>query len=229
MDISLRLMKICEMVDKCDIVADIGTDHGYVPIWLVSNDICKYAIASDINSGPLKKAKLNVEIEGLNDKIQLRLGAGLSTLIENEAQCIIIAGMGGNLIRDILEEHIEILKSCKFMILQPVQNPEVLRKYIYSKGFFILDEELCYDENKYYEIIKISYGSCHETVDSIYYEIGKKLLEKRHPLVKPFLMNKIGKYENILDNIKEDTVLAEKRKKQLKDKIYKMRGILKCF
>lgn len=229
MDASLRLFKIANMVDKCDTVADIGTDHGYVPIMLINNNICNSAIACDINPGPLKKAKLNIDMEGLPGKIKLRLGAGLSVLKENEAQCIIIAGMGGNLIRDILEENIEVAKVCDSLVLQPVQNPEVLREYLYRKGFFIIDEDLCYDENKYYEIIKVKYLGEPKSVESIYYEISRKLIEKKHPLLKEYISKKITSYKNILNNINENTEMAEKRKREINEKLYKLEGILRCI
>lgn len=229
MDISKRLLKIAEMVDTCNTVADIGTDHGYIPIYLIENNICSNAIASDINSGPLKKAKFNIEMEELEDKIQVRLGSGLSVLKKDEAQCIVIAGMGGNTIKDMLEERREIIKNTKSIVLQPVQNPEVVRKYVYEKGFCILDEDLCFDENKYYEIIKIAYGDSQTLVDSIYYEIGKCLIEKKHPLLKNYIMKKINSYEKILDNIKEETTMAIKRKDEIAEKLVKMKGILKCI
>lgn len=227
MELSLRLKTIASMVDKCECVADIGTDHGYIPIYLIRNGVCKRAIASDINKGPVEKAKFNVRIEDLQDKIDCRLGGGLSTLKEGEVQGIVIAGMGGNLIRDIIEENIDIFKEAEFAILQPVQNPEVLREYIYSKGYKIIDEELCIDENKFYEIIKIRYDNNVQIVDSIFYEVGEKLLSKNHPLVKDFIEYKIERCEKIFNNIKDNTDLAQKRKVELKENIKKLEELLK--
>lgn len=77
----------------------------------------------------------------------------------NEVDSVVIAGMGGNLIRDIIEERLDVFKSLKYAVLQPVQNPEVLREYLYKRGFNILGEQLCIDESKYYEIIKVCYAS----------------------------------------------------------------------
>lgn len=227
MEISLRLKTIASMVDKCECVADIGTDHGYIPMYLIKNNVCIRAIASDINKGPVEKAKFNVRIEGLDDKINCRLGGGLSTIKKGEAQGIVIAGMGGNLIRDIIEDDIDIFKRAEFAILQPVQNPEVLREYIYTKGYKIIDEELCIDDNKFYEIIKIKYDNNVQAVDSIFYEIGEKLLDKNHQLVKEFIEYKLERYIKILSNIKDNTDLAEKRKVEVKEKIKKLEELLK--
>lgn len=227
MELSLRLKTIASMVDECECVADIGTDHGYIPIYLIKSGVCKKAIASDINKGPVEKVKFNVGIEDLQDKVDCRLGGGLSTLKKGEAQGIVIAGMGGNLIRDIIEEKIDIFKNAEFAILQPVQNPEVLREYIYAKGYKIIDEELCIDENKFYEIIKIKYDNNIQAVDTIFYEVGEKLLSKNHPLVKDYIEYKIERCEKIFNNIKDNTDLAQKRKVELREKIKRLEELLK--
>lgn len=229
MELSLRLKTIVGLVDKCNCVADIGTDHGYVPIELIKNNTCIKAIASDINKGPVKKASINIVSEDLQEQIDCRLGSGLNTVKVGEAQGVIIAGMGGNLIRDIIEEGLEVFKKCEFAILQPVQNPEVLREYLYKKGYNIIDEELCIDENKFYEIIKIKYDNKVEKVDSIFYEVGKSLIDKKHPLVTQFIKFKISTYNKILGNIKDDTKLAMDRKVDIKVKIQKLEELLKCL
>ncbi|MDW8799797.1 class I SAM-dependent methyltransferase [Clostridium sp. A1-XYC3] len=229
MELSIRLETIASMVDKCECVVDVGTDHGYIPIYLVRNNICNTAIASDINKGPVEKARFNVRIEGLEDKINCRLGGGLTTINKGEVQGIVIAGMGGNLIRDIIEERKEIFKEVKFAVLQPVQNPEVLREYIYQKGYKIIDEELCIDENRFYEIIKIKYDNNPKKVDEIFYEVGKSLVDKKHSLLPKFIEEKIKKYNKILLNIKENTELADKRKKELRVKIDRLEELLQCL
>lgn len=229
MELSLRLRRIASMVDKCECMADIGTDHGYIPIYLIKNNVCDRAIASDVNKGPVEKAKFNVRIEDLEGNIDCRLGGGLTTVSEGEVQGIVIAGMGGNLIRDIIEERLYIFKESKFAVLQPVQNPEVLREYIYKSGYKIIDEELCIDDNRFYEIIKVNYAAEAQEIDSIYYEIGKKLIDKKHPLVGEFIQYKINRYYEIHNNIKDNTESAERRKNELKDKIKRLEELKKCL
>lgn len=229
MNISTRLKAIASLVDKCCKIADIGTDHGYLPIYLIKNHVCERAIASDINKGPVERAKENIEKEGLEDNISCRLGPGMSTIKPHEVDCAVIAGMGGNLIKDIIEQDREIFKSLQYLILQPVQNPDVLRKYIYDSGYEILEEELCIDEDKFYEIIKVKYDEKPKKPDPIYYEISSKLVEEKHHLIKDYINFKINKYNNILSYISEDTALAEERKIQLKHKINKLEEKLKCL
>ncbi|MCM0648810.1 class I SAM-dependent methyltransferase [Clostridium swellfunianum] len=225
MELGIRLKKIASMVDVCDKMADIGTDHAYIPIYLIKNGICIRAVASDINKGPVEKAKKNVKLENLHKKIDCRLGGGFSTIAPKEVQAAVIAGMGGNLIRDIIEEGMEVFKNLESCILQPVQNPEVLRAYIYERGFEILEEELCFEEGKYYEIIKVRYGNKFLTVDSMYYEIGKRLIEDKHPMISEYISYKLDKYCNIYGNLNEDTENAKERKNELKIKIDKLKEL----
>ena len=141
MDISKRLEFIANHIDKCESIIDVGTDHGYIPIYAVKKGLCNKAIASDINKDPVKKAQLNVAIEGLSKKIDVRLGGGLQTVDIKEVEGVVIAGMGGNLIRDILEHDKKKLPFYKFLILQPAQNPEVLREYLYNNGYEVLEDK----------------------------------------------------------------------------------------
>jgi tRNA (adenine22-N1)-methyltransferase len=229
MELSVRLNKIISLVDRCNNIADIGTDHGYIPIYLIKNNLCNGAIASDINLGPKKKAELNIGMEGLSEKIQCRLGGGLNTIKPYEVQAVIIAGMGGYLIRDILEDRLDVFKSLDYAILQPAQNPEILRKYIYERGFKIIDEELCFDQNKYYETIKVAYDNKPKIEDDFYYEVSKTFIEKKHPLIEDYVKYKLLVYIKIYEEIKDGAEAAQKRKAELKLKIDKLKELLLCL
>ena len=229
MELSKRLKRIAEHVDKCESVADIGTDHGYIPIYLVKEGICKKAIASDINKGPIEKAKVNVAFEGVSNKIKCLLGPGLNPLKVGEVNGVILAGMGGNLTRDILLADMEKVKRYDFIILQPAQNPEVLREFLYKNDYEIIDEDLIKDEGRFYELFKVKYNENSEKLvfeDGLYYEVSPLLREKNHPLFKEFIEEKINRCETILSFIKEDTEAAKKRKSDLEEKINKLRGML---
>jgi len=229
MELSIRLKAIASMIEDCDSIVDVGTDHGYVPIYLVKNGVIKSAIASDINRGPVEKAKNNVLSNGVSTQINCRLGSGLATVIKGEVQVAIIAGMGGNLIRDILEADIEVVKELKYMILQPVQNAEVLREYLYNTGYDILDEEICIDDGKFYEIIKVKYNTKPVALDGIYYEISKILLDKKHLVMQRFIEYKLQKYSTIYEALNEDTLSSKNRKEQLHHVISRLKEFLKCF
>ena len=229
MELSKRLKRIAEHVDKCESVADIGTDHGYIPIYLVKEGICKKAIASDINKGPIEKAKVNVAFEGVSNKVKCLLGPGLNPLKVGEVNGVILAGMGGNLTRDILLADMEKVKKYDFIILQPAQNPEVLREFLYKNDYEIIDEDLIKDEGRFYELFKVKYNKNSEKLvfeDELEYEVSPLLREKNHPLFKEFIEEKINRCETILSFIKEDTEAAKKRKSDLEEKINKLKGML---
>ena len=230
MELSKRLNWIIEKLNKVEVIMDVGTDHGYIPVYLIKNNIAKKVIASDINKEPLKKAKINASLDGVADKIDLRLGGGLSPLNNKEADAVIIAGMGGNLIRDILENDLNKIKNLDYLILQPAQNPEVLRKYLYNNNYEILEEDICLDENKYYEIFKVKYKTGdYILLEDIFYEISPTMLNKKLPLLKSYIESKIQKNKKIMEFIKDNTENAIERKNELEEKNQKLEKLLKIF
>lgn len=220
MELSKRLKLIVDNVDKVAVIADIGTDHGYIPLYLLKNSLCEKAIASDINKDPLDKARLNAILEGMGDELEFRLGDGLKTIKNKEVQAVVIAGMGGNLIRDILEAKIQVVNNLDYLILLPAQNPEVLREYLYNNDYEIIKEDLCLDEDKYYELFKVRRKEGENTIlDPIYYEVSPKLLMGKHPLMKEYLTYKFDNYNKIVSFITESTVPATERRKEIQEKI----------
>lgn len=228
MNISKRLLKVCENVPKCKCIADIGCDHGYVTIYLLQNKICNKVIASDINEGPLEKAKSNGEYFGFKSQIDFRLGGGLKVISQGECDAAIISGMGGHLIRDIIIEDQDKFKALNKAILQPVQNPEALRKFLYDSSYYIENESLVYDEGKYYQIIVVdltktcNYGK----IPDINYEISPMLLAKGGNLLKEYLSYNIYEAQKIYDSIKENTKNALERKEELKYRIESLKEML---
>lgn len=161
MRLSPRLEAIREMVcrDPVTAVADIGTDHGYLPIALVSTGQVQRAIASDLNPGPLESARLAVDEAGLRADIDLRLGSGLSTLVPNEVQVAVIAGMGGVLIANLLAVAPEIAKCLSYLILQPMQAQADLRQWLMDNGYTIIEAQIVREGDKYYDILKVKAGT----------------------------------------------------------------------
>lgn len=229
MVLSERLKAISCLIENVKSIVDVGTDHGYIPIYLVKNNLIDFAVASDINKGPVEKAKKNIQDYNLGNKIQTRLGGGLTTVKPDEVEAAVIAGMGGNLIRDILEDSKKVFKGLKYVVVQPVQNPEVLREHIYNSGYTIIDEIIVKDEDKYYEIMKIKYDNNKREVDPIYYEVSEILLQKKDIMFKEYLQFKLNKYIRVYDNLTEETHLAKKRKEELETLIKKLKEFLQCF
>ncbi len=153
-----RLAKIAELLPTCQSLADIGTDHAYIPIYALQKGKAKTAIASDINRGPVERARANARFYGLEEQISLRLGAGLETVKPDEAETIVIAGMGGILIADILENSPEVTHSAKTLILQPMTAVPELRQYLCANSFVIEKEVLAAEEDKIYNILCVKIG-----------------------------------------------------------------------
>lgn len=228
MRLSPRLKTIADLVTENSIVADIGTDHGYIPVYLIENNICQKVIASDINSGPLQSAKNFISSKNLLDKIDLRLGNGIETLKINEVDTCIIAGMGGMLISEILDNNKKIAKSIKRFILQPMVASDELRKYLYKNNYKIVNEKLSKEDERYYEIIVVEHGN-DKIEDEIYFEIGKKLIDNKDPLLLKFIEKKLKKYELISKNIQANSSVKSKKYLEIILKIEKLKEVIKNY
>ncbi|MBQ3053288.1 MAG: SAM-dependent methyltransferase [Clostridia bacterium] len=192
--LSPRLKSIVSFVEKNCIIADIGTDHARVPIYLLQNGIISYAIASDIGEGPLEKAKENLQYFNLTDKVSLRLADGFKGIKNNEADCGIIAGMGGEVISQILNEYIPI--SINTLILQPMTDSHFVRKAVADLGFTIEKEDIVIEKDKMYIVILCRKGKNTITEKEQY--ISPAL--KKHPLFKEYLAYRLKRMKNAATN-----------------------------
>lgn len=157
MDIlSKRLKAVADCVNDGARVADVGTDHGYLPVYLVENGVSPSAVASDINEGPLNSCKLLVSQRGLQDKIKCVISDGLKNVDTTGIDDIIIAGMGGELIANILSDCVAVKK--KHLILNPMTHSEITRSWLYLNGFLIKNDIIVKDGKHYYNIIEAEYS-----------------------------------------------------------------------
>jgi len=191
------------MVSKCGVAADIGTDHGYVAEMLLRDNTCEKVIATDLNEGPLNRAIEYLTSADLESRCDFRLGSGLTVLNENEADALIIAGMGGELIADIIETSKNIALRSSQLILQPMTTADRLRRYLYENGFRIIDENIVKELHHYYFIIKAVSGNAG-VENEIYYEISKILLDKKEPLMTEYLKKILDINENIIRSIEKN-------------------------
>lgn len=225
MKLTNRLACIASKVPQNSIVADIGTDHAYIPVFIVENKISKKVIASDVNKGPLEKAQKHIKANGFEEYIETRLGSGLKILRPGEADTIIVAGMGGMLIREILDQSKEVLDTINTLILQPMMAQDVLREWLCRNNFTIVDESLAREGDKIYTIIVAKLG--YEEVDEIYSDIGKRLVEKNDPLLRQYLQQKINELKNILTKLSgQETSNVVERKRECEKKLKWYEGLL---
>lgn len=179
-------------------IADIGTDHAYIPIYLIENALASYVIASDIRKGPAQIARENVEKHKLSDKIDIRLGSGLSVLKENEADTVIIAGMGGQLISEIIDNDIKKARGFNF-VLQPMNAQYELRKYLVKNGFTIAGEDIAKEGFKVYNILKVRNGKQVEFENDIEYHLPKHL--KTHMLYRDLYNKKHREFLKVIKGL----------------------------
>lgn len=152
-----RLQTVASLVRKGSFVADVGTDHAYLPIWLAENNMISGAVATDIAIGPLDRALRNIKSSNLPCEISTALTPGLLGIDKYAPDDICICGMGSETIIQILEASEYVNNSNVRLILQPMTKAEFLREWLLENGFFIADEKLCYDRDKLYQIIVAQY------------------------------------------------------------------------
>lgn len=153
--LSKRLEAVAGLIERDGTLADVGTDHGYIPIAMVLRGHAEKAIAMDLRTGPLERAREHITAYGLEDRIETRLSDGVSALAENEADSIVVAGMGGELVIHILETGKAVCKSVKELILQPQSEIDEVRKYLRENGYQIADEDMVEEEQKYYPMMRV--------------------------------------------------------------------------
>lgn len=229
MKLTPRLLTIAKQVKQGAKVADVGTDHGYIPIWLVENGICDRVIASDINEGPTDNARKAIAAEGYTGQIEARLGGGLMPYEMGEVDTVIIAGMGGLLIADILSERPEMTASVNTFILQPMQAQKELRKWLHEHDFYIKSEHLSREGNRIYEILVVEHGP-QNVEDDLRYEIGIDMLKSGDPLSIFFLEKKIKQFKTIIQGLeysKGDDVAVKKT--ALEHKLEQLEVMLTCL
>lgn len=224
-----RFDAIVSLVDNCEIVADIGTDHGYVAERLLKVNRCKKIIATDINEGPLNSAINNLTNKGYEKEVDFRLGSGLKVLEEKEVNVAIIAGMGGDLIVDIIKDSINVVNSLDSIVIQAMTNIENLRCYLYNNGFIIQKEIIVKELHHYYFIMKVVKGT-NNIEDDFYYNFSYYLLENKDILFLEYLNKMLDKYRKILSNLNNSNSISTLNKKE--EVIYlidRIGGIIKDY
>ena len=146
---------VAAMVTPGHVLCDVGTDHGYVPIALIQKQLIPRAIAMDINPGPLERAKEHIGLYELGEYIETRLSDGVAALQEGEADSIVVAGMGGELVIHILTEGEAICRKAKELILQPQSDIWKVRRFLRENKYQIVDEDMVFEEGKYYPMMKV--------------------------------------------------------------------------
>lgn len=231
MELSKRLYAVAGLVTEGASVADIGTDHGYIPIYLMKNNIASKVIAMDINKGPLERARMHIIGHGLKGKIETRLSDGLKNVEPGEVDTMIAAGMGGGLVIKILNDSKEVVDQLTYCILQPQSEIVKVRKYLAENQLKIVDEDMVEEDGKFYPMMKVVHGEpeVYEEYEFIY---GKKLIEKKSLVLEKYLLREQAAKESILEQLKgrlETSASARQRAVEMIDELELIRQALKRY
>lgn len=222
--LSKRLRAIVNFCDKNKIIADIGTDHGFVPNFLYEEDINRKIIATDISLNSLNKAIEFTELRGNKGKIEHIVCNGLEKIPPVDQ--IIIAGMGGILISKILDRDFEKARQAEKLILQPMQQVDYLRKFLYDKGFKILDEKIVFEDNKFFHIIVANYKAIKEEYRDIDLKVSKLLRSRKDKDLIEFLKYLINYNIFIIENIEGSSTRSIYKKDKLREENIELKEIL---
>ena len=200
-----RMLAIANLVDNSKVLADVGCDHAYISINLLEKGKVDRIIASDLREGPLNIAKDNIKLEGFEERIETRLCAGLCGYEAGEVDTILISGMGGMLVKEILSESIDVVRRADTLILEPQSDLRVVRAYLKDIGFEIIDEDMLNEGGKYYQIMKAVKSKeriedCDDLGAMAENEFGPILIKKKHPVLLEFLKKRKNHYERLLQN-----------------------------
>ena len=229
MELSKRLQAVADLLSEGMRVADIGTDHGYIPIYLVETGKCPSAFAMDINKGPILRAKEHIAAHGLEDKITVRLSDGVKALRVGECDSVNVAGMGGALAIKIMEEGRTVFKSLKEFVLQPQSELEKVRKYLCENDYCIIAEDMVLEDGKFYPMMKVINGPA-PSYSPVEFRYGKKLLEEKHLVLKQFLEKDLRAKEQIINNLeREQGEHIRKRVEELSEELEYIRCALSVY
>jgi tRNA (adenine22-N1)-methyltransferase len=218
-----RLLRIASYVPQSSLVADIGTDHALLPVYLAQQGICSKIIATDLRAGPLDSARSNVSLFSMWKQVDLRQGDGLEIIQPGEVKVIIIAGMGGVKINEILGRAGEVLQQTDRLVLQPSAGAGQVRRWLLGNGWVLVDEDLVIDDERFYEIVVAERSGAEgkrpqeagpdDDGDPLL-EVGPKLLEKKHPLLAAYLAKQIEDMESVLIALRRAQTPAARQRRQ---------------
>lgn len=181
-------------------VADVGCDHAHTGIWLIREGRAGKVIGMDVRKGPLLKAQENIRLYGCEDRIELRLSDGFTGLTPGEAQTIIIAGMGGVLMKDILTRGEKTAAAAQDLVLQPQSHIDEVRGWLASSGFAIKDEDMCFEDGQYYLSMHAAYTGTVQELSEAELMFGPVMIQKKSEV---FLRYVEDMYEKALRRLGE--------------------------
>ncbi|PEE41778.1 tRNA (adenine(22)-N(1))-methyltransferase [Bacillus pseudomycoides] len=216
--LSKRLEEVVREIPVGSTVADIGSDHAYLPCYTIINNIATKAVAGEVVDGPFRSAQATVAESGLQEKVDVRKGNGLAVITPGEVDVITIAGMGGALIRDILENGKEKLNGVTRLILQPNIAAHHIREWFIENGWELIHEKIIKEDGKIYEILVGEKGEpltpYHENKQAELF-IGPFLMKEKSDAFVEKWENELKNFQNILKQIERATESEDTKAKRI--------------
>ena len=229
MQLSKRLLAVSGLVSYGSRLADVGTDHGYIPIWLTEQGVIRGAVAMDVNRGPLLRAQENIRAHGLEGKIVTRLSDGVAELCPGEADSVVIAGMGGSLMARILEEGKEVLGTMKELVLQPQSDLDKVRRFLQENGYRIDSERMVLEDGKFYPMMHVVHGEM-EPLSAIEAMYGPCLLRGGDECLGLCLERERQTMRRVEEGLAENrTEKARERQAELRDRLRQIEEALRVI
>ncbi|MCI8427420.1 MAG: SAM-dependent methyltransferase [Lachnospira sp.] len=231
--LSDRLLLVADWVKPKSVVADIGTDHAYLPIYLALQDICSKAIALDVRKKPLERAKENIAQFDVLDRVEIRLSDGMDELLPMEADVVTICGMGGKLMMDILRRGRKKVNHTTQLLLSPQSDLRLFRIFLYENGIQIIRENMIKEDNQYYVLMDCRWNTVekkqktvnfqsYSDMEEMNFRYGEYLLNSKNGILKELLEHDKTVYLGVLKRVTEahhlknaDMVKVELRIRQL--------------
>jgi len=202
MNLSPRLLAVCEFIPPTDMLLDIGSDHAQLPIYLVNSGRVKKALAVEKNRGPYLRSRRAVIDAGLESKIEVRQGNGLEA-VDDDVNVIVIAGMGGDTIARICRDFPHLLQNAERVVLQPIGKERTVRETMLDIQMHLLDERLVRDQGRLYQVIAAAPGRGRVWTDPLILELGPMIIEKRDPLLLLHLQKALSRRRIKADGLKK--------------------------
>ncbi len=219
MKLSRRMEALSALVPSGCQLADVGCDHGYLPIFLCQTGRIPKALAMDIRKGPLARAEENIKKAGLTAQIKTRLSDGLKELRSGEANAALLAGMGGHLIVGILSQS-SLLEEIQALILQPQSDVALVRRWLRENGYFIVEEDMVLEDGKYYPMLRAERRqtppSSSET-EQLQDAFGPLLLRNKHPVLLDWIEKELAKTDRLLEQLSKEPAEKEGRKRRIEE------------
>ena len=227
--LSPRLALVAEFVPRGAVVADVGTDHAYLPVYLVENNICPAVVATDVHQKPYQSALNTVQQVGLGHKITVGLGDGLKCLQPGDVQVVVMAGIGGGTMCRLLDASPEVVTGLTRLVLQPMDDAPQLRKWLVSHGWQLVAERLV-DDNGHLYLVLVAEPGRSEVLDELALIVGPKLLECKDQLLSLYVQGLIEQHRRILSGLsRSNRQETRARKAVVEVRLEKLEGVLeKC-